>query len=344
MKDNKYVYIGYRNLPFYLAEQAKMGGVPKNSDLRLTVCKSGAYLLTFEGLDYAVSVERAEEFTADVLSRCTGKNRGFFPTDVPALADGKQFAAVIEVREGRDYYYYDMDDEVLLQMLTALKDECGAPLDRRGMINHCYPNPDLPEGDFELNSIWHKIFIYDDTPVSVMRSYTPDTRSSYFQVMRNEAHLDIREENTVKKYDVPAELIPEIKSKVRRLCADPAEAYVENGSWESFVKFGEDGEERIFTKPDETYGLLKEIASKSVLKETEELKSDGAGPISSGSPFGFTGMMGFTGISDLQTAAANQAPAPVPATTQPNNGKFCINCGTPRNGNKFCSECGAKFD
>ncbi len=305
MKDNKYVYIGYRNLPFYLAEQAQTGGVPNNSDLRLTVSKSGAYLLTFGGLDYAVSVERAEEFTADVISKCTGKNRGFFPSDIQVLSDGKQFAAVVEVREDRDYYYYDMDGEVLLQMLTALKDECGEPLDKRGMINHCYPNPELPEGDFELNGIWHKIYISDDTPASVMQSYTPDTRTSNFRIIKGEAHLDIREENVVKKYDVPAELIPEIKSKVRQLCAEPAEAYVENGSWESFVKFGEDGEDRIFTKPDETYGLLREIASKSVLKETEELKSDGAGPI--------------------------------------NNGKFCINCGTPRNGNRFCSECGAKF-
>lgn len=339
MKRNKYVYIGYRNLLAYSLEQEKAGGKPQNLDLRLWVSERGAYLLTYGGLDYAVSVERAEKFTADVLSKCTGKHWGFFPVNHPNAYVNNQYAAVVEVHEGRDYSYYDMDAEVLLQMLTELKDECGEPLDRRGLINHCYPNPVLPDGDFELVSIWHKIFIYDDTPPSVRRSYIPDARSSNFWINKNGAHLDLREENVVKKYDVPAELIPEIKTKVRQLCADPAEAYVENGSWESFVKFGEDGEERLFTKPDATYELLKEIASKSVLKETEEKKSDGANPIS-GNPFGMTGFMGL----NMFTAAANQAPAPAPAAPQPNHGNFCMYCGTPRNGNKFCSECGAEFN
>ncbi len=64
MKRNKYVYIGYRNLLAYSLEQEQAGGKPQNLDLRLCVSERGAYLLTYGGLDYAVSVERAEKFTA----------------------------------------------------------------------------------------------------------------------------------------------------------------------------------------------------------------------------------------------------------------------------------------
>ena len=65
---------------------------------------------------------------------------------------------------------------------------------------------------------------------------------------------------------MPAGLISEIRSEVRELCKEPAEAYVENGSWEAFVNFGGKGD-RIFTDPEKTLALLKNIASKSVLKE-----------------------------------------------------------------------------
>ena len=69
---------------------------------------------------------------------------------------------------------------------------------------------------------------------------------------------------------MPAGLISEIRSEVRELCKEPAEAYVENGSWEAFVNFGGKGD-RIFTDPDKTLALLKSIASKGVLKEKAPL-------------------------------------------------------------------------
>ena len=93
MKRNKYVYIGYRNLLAYSLEQEQAGGKPQNLDLRLCVSERGAYLLTYGGLDYAVSVERAEKFTADVLSKCTGKHRGFFPVNHPNEYINNQYAA-----------------------------------------------------------------------------------------------------------------------------------------------------------------------------------------------------------------------------------------------------------
>ena len=52
------VYIGYRNLPGYLSAQGAFGGTPVNPDQRLSTVKSGVYLLTIGGLDYAVSNER----------------------------------------------------------------------------------------------------------------------------------------------------------------------------------------------------------------------------------------------------------------------------------------------
>ena len=58
---------------------------------------------------------------------------------------------------------------------------------------------------------------------------------------------------------IPSGLIPEIKSKVRELCREPAEAYVENGDWEGYIRFNKN-EEMIFTDPDKTLALLKEIA------------------------------------------------------------------------------------
>ena len=135
---------------------------------------------------------------------------------------------------------------------------------------------------------------------------------------------------------MPSELIPEIKAKVRQLCEDPAEAYVEDGAFEAFVKFGEDGEKKIFTKPDETLALLKEIASKSVFKESEEVK----GLSSYGGPslmFGFQNL----GMNMMQAQQAqNPVPAPAPV---PDDIERCVYCGAPRNGKKFCTECGSEF-
>jgi len=356
-----YVYIGYRNLPEYLSQQNQCGGTSGNTDHRLTTAKSGVYILTFGGQNYAVSTERAEKFTEEVLSKCTDKHRGFFPLE-PSY-NGKKYAAVIEIHKDRDIAYYDMDEEVLLQMLTALKDESGDPLDQRGLINYCYKSPVLPEGDFELKSIFHQIYVRpDNTPVSVMQTVKPDKRTSSFWIYKDEAHVEIREENNIKNvYDVPAELIPEIMEKVRELCKDPAEAYVEDGEWESYVRFGEDGEERIFTSPDNTLALLKDIASKSVFKESEEVKGlsyyGGAASRNAFNNFMFAGLNGVQGGIQAapvqQPAPAQQQapipqPAPAPQTIQPappseNNGEKCLYCGAPRNGNKFCTECGGEF-
>ena len=49
------VYIGYRNLPEYFTQQNQCGGTPVNTDHRLTTAKSGVYILTFGGLNYAGS-------------------------------------------------------------------------------------------------------------------------------------------------------------------------------------------------------------------------------------------------------------------------------------------------
>ena len=334
------VYIGYRNLPLYFSAQNACGGIPENNDIRLMDVKPDIYLLTYEGRNYAVSKERAEQFTEEVLSKCTDKHRGFFPM-VPSY-NGKNEAAVIEIHKDRDYSYYDMDAEELLGMLTALKDESGDPMDRRGVINYCYPNPKLPEGDFILKNIYHQKFIPDKNPPSVIQSIKPDKVTSDFWIYNGEAHIEVREENIKNTYDVPSELIPEIKAKVRQLCEDPAEAYVEDGAVEAFVKFGEDGEKKIFTKPDETLAFLKEIASKSVFKESEEVK----GLTSYGGASSFLAFqnLGMTGMNMMQAQQAAQAQNPVPAPAPvPDDIERCVYCGAPRNGKKFCTECGSEF-
>lgn len=334
------IYIGYRDLQRYFNDQNQTGGTPPNSDIRLSTSVAGAYLLTYSGQDYAVSNERGDKFTEEVLAKCTDKHRGFFPL-APSY-NGQTIAAVIEIHKDRDYAYYDMDAEELLKMLTALRDESGAPLDRRGVINHCYPNPKLPEGDFILQSIWHQKFIPDNKPHAVIQTSKPDKVASDFWIYNGEAHIEVREENINNKYDVPAELIPEIKAKVRALCEDPAEAYVEDGAFEAFVKFGEDGEKKIFTKPDETLALLKEIASKSVFKESEEVK----GLTSYGGSSSFLAFqnLGMTGMNMMQAQQAAEAQNPIAAPAPvPDDIERCVYCGAPRNGHKFCTECGGEF-
>jgi len=103
---------------------------------------------------------------------------------------------------------------------------------------------DLPEGDYGLYGITHQIyFIPSNKPVSVMEPVKPDKKTSRFFADKDGGTLYIREDNSNKEYVVPAELIPEIREKARQLCQNPVEAYVENGSWESFVEFGEGGGE-----------------------------------------------------------------------------------------------------
>ena len=162
------VYIAYRDLVKYRFQMTLCGGPPTNPDFRLATVKSGVYLLTCGNQDYAVTKERAEQFKDEVLSKTTGSHNGHFPMD--AEHNGKTTAAVIEIYEDNKTTWYDFDDELILKMLTELKDELGEPLDRRGLINHCYPNPALPE-DFELQTIYHQIYCGpDNTPPSVIRT------------------------------------------------------------------------------------------------------------------------------------------------------------------------------
>ena len=338
-----FIYIAYRNIPLYLSEQMQAGGVPNNPDNRLTLTENNAYLLTFDGNDYAVTKERAEQFVQEVLSKCTDKHKGFFPRG-PEY-NGKTTAAVVEIREDNEYYHYDMDDVLLLQMLTDLKDECGSPLDHRGLINHCYPNPKLPEGDYDLKSIYHQIYyLPSNRPISVIDNFKPDKMTSRLVFTDDEVKVEIREDSEERTYIVPQSLIPEIKTKVRELCANPVEAFVENGNWESFVYFSEigaskaDKDKRIFTAPDDALALLKDIASKSTLKETKKIENNNNGAI--GGAFMGLGMMSMMQQMQAQTQTnqTNQTPANTNANTN-----FCPCCGAPRTAGKFCTECGAEY-
>ena len=162
------VYIAYRDLVNYQFQMTLCGGPPLNPDFRLATVQSGVYLLTCGGKDYAVTKEIGEQFKNEVLSKTTGSHAGHFPM-IPEL-NGKTTAAVIEITEDSNTTWYDLDDELMLKMLTDLKDELGEPLDRRGLINHCYPNPELPD-DFELQTIYHQIYCAPEyTPQAVIRT------------------------------------------------------------------------------------------------------------------------------------------------------------------------------
>lgn len=75
------------------------------------------------------------KFIEDVLSKCTGEHRGFFPL-TPSL-NGKETAAVVETerevdnngRKSLRTFYYDMDAEVLFQMLEGLRMSTGELLE-----------------------------------------------------------------------------------------------------------------------------------------------------------------------------------------------------------------------
>ena len=252
------VYIAYRDLERYIADNAVMGGIPVNNDIRLTDSDAGSYLLTFDGLDYAVSTKRAQKFVSDVLGQCTGKKRGFFPC--VSEYNGRKTAAVVEICEGSDIGYYDMDDAMLLKMLEDLRDESGEPLDERGMINHCYPDPKLPDGDFDLKSVCHQIYYKPvNTSPAVILPLEQDRKASTLVIEDGRVVVSLYDNGVVTEHDIPYELYPAIKEWVRELCEDPVEAYVDDGSLESFVTFGSNGE-RIFTDPDRTIGFLRKIA------------------------------------------------------------------------------------
>lgn len=275
-----YLYIAYRDLKTHFIQNNGFGGPPYNNDYKFTAIKDGIYyLLTLDHTSYAVSKENGDKFIEDVKSKCTGEHPGLFPF-VPSL-NGKETAAVIEmtreVENGRftmeQHFYYDMDDEVLLQMLEELKAKSGEPLDARALMNYCYPNPTLPEGDFELVEIYHGIYTKpDNTPVSVIKPFSPDKKISYLRVNDKGVFIQMRVDNNKVMSKVPEELIPGIKEKVRELCREPAEAYVEHGDWEGYILFGK-AEDRIFTDPDKTLELLNEIASKSVYEKNRRSRS-----------------------------------------------------------------------
>ena len=125
-----YLYIAYRNLKDHYAQNNACGGPPCNNDYRFNaICDGVYYLLTKGNMNYAVSVK----------SKCNGEHFGYFPL-VPSL-NGKETAAVVEMSQDRNHFYYDMDDELLLQMLDDLKAKSGNPLNERELMNYCYPNP-----------------------------------------------------------------------------------------------------------------------------------------------------------------------------------------------------------
>jgi len=143
---------------------------------------------------------------------------------------------------------------------------------------------------------------------------------------------------------VPAELIPEIKEKVRQLCADPKEAYVEHGDWEGFIRFNND--EEIFTDPDKTLELLNEIASKSEYDKTEAVDTKKYYTVGKAPPGGFEGF-GMFGMMGGFPVAPSVSPADTPSasTEEPaSDSKKCKFCGVDVTWKKFCSECGRKVE
>ena len=347
-----HVYIAYRNLKDHYFQNALCGGPPLNNDYRFTPVKDGVYyLLTQNNLNYAVSKEEGDKFIEDVLSKCSGEHQGLFPPLCQSL-DGKETAAVVElsrtVDNGRisteQYYYCDMDADVLLQMLDDLKSLSGEPLDHKALMNYCYPNAVLPEGDFELVTIYHGIYCKpDNTSNSVIQMVFPDKRTSRFWIRKDGLSVEIREGDNEITYDVPTDFLPEIKDKVRLLCKEPAEAYVEHGDWEGFIRFGKK-EERIFTDPDKTLELLKEIASRGSVLSTEAVDTNKYYPVNKFpagvSPLGF-GMMGIFGNMNMNTPASNPSNT---ADTSPSDRQYCQYCGADVTGKKFCIECGGKVE
>ena len=351
------IYIAYRNLRVHYAQNNGCGGAAFNNDYKFTGIKDDIYyLLTQNNTNYAVSKEDGERFIEDVMNKCTGEHPGFFPF-VPSI-NGKETAAVIErtrdVDNGRfknkQIFYYDMDDEVLLGMLDSLRAGCGDPLNERELMNYCYPNSVLPEDDFDLEEIYHGIYCTpDNTPNSVVRTIFPDKKVSYFSTGKHGAFIQMRVDNNNVYSKVPEELISEIKDKVRQLCKEPAEAYVEHGDWESYIRFDND-RKRIFTAPDKTLELLNEIASKSEFDRTEAVDTSrfyAVNKLPAGAFFGM-GMMGIFGSVNgpaVENSASPTIPAAVPEANTPAtvpDGNKCLYCGADVTGKKFCTECGGK--
>ena len=348
-----YIYIAYRDLRTHYTQNSMCGGLPYNNDYKFTAINDGIYyLLTLNGANYAVSKEAGEKFIEDVLSKSTGEHEGSFPF-VQSL-NGKDMAAVIERSREVDLngykssrtFHYDMDADVLYQMLEELRTGSGDPMDKRALMNYCYPNPTLPEGDYDLTEIYHGIYCTpDNKPNSVIQTVFPDKQVSCFSISKTGAYVQIRVDDNKVMSNVPAELIPEIKEKVRQLCADPKDAYVEHGEWEGFIRFNND-EERIFTDPDKTLELLKDIASKSEYNKTEAVDTNKYYKVGKLPPGGFGGFGMFGMMGGFPAPSVSPAPAATPAASTPAPSpdvKKCAFCGANVTG-KFCSECGGKVE
>ena len=335
------VYFGYRDLEKYFFQMTLCGGPPINPDDRLTTVKESIYLLTFTGKDYAVTPERAQKFMDEVLSKTTGSHDGRFPKEKEL--NGKKTAAVIEISDENGTRWYDFDDQLMLRMLTELKDECGGPLCKRDLINYTNPNPELPE-DFELKTIYHQRFCGpDDTPVTCVRTAFPDTETSHFWTDNGKAYVVIREGITDNKFCVPDELIPGIKERVKELCKDPVGIYVDPGEYEGYIQFGKT-KKQICTDPNKTLELLKYIASKSVFESKTEIDTNKFYPYGS-APANAVVMRGSMGMF-MNGQSQNQVPSmnAVPAARQPASSASetwdCPSCGNKGNTANFCPECG----
>ena len=77
-------------------------------------------------------------------------------------------------------YYFDMEDEVLFKMLEELRASSGDPLDKRALMNYCYPNPTLPEDDFELKEIYHGIYNAEKNSIDITIIEKPEQEAMTF--------------------------------------------------------------------------------------------------------------------------------------------------------------------
>ena len=152
---------------------------------------------------------------------------------------------------------------------------------------------------------------------------------------KNGSSIQIRtgDNNVISK--VPEDLISWIKEKVRELCCEPAEAYVEPGNWEGYVRFGKK-KDRIFTDPDKTLELLNEIASKSEYEKTEVAVNTNMQAINNFTMGAFSGLNMMGGMAVNPSATSEQPAEPA------SGGAKCSYCGADVTGKKFCTECGEK--
>lgn len=164
-----YIYIAYRDLEEHLSLNNGFGGIPVNNDYRFIRAGEGdSYVLIKYGAEYAVSKEAGDRFIEEVLGKCGDPHPGFFSEDVMPGVSKK--AAIVEAerevenngRKWKRTFYYDMDAEVLFQMLEDLRERSGEPSYAREQKKYFYPNAVLPAGD--LTTIDHGICFKLEAP------------------------------------------------------------------------------------------------------------------------------------------------------------------------------------